>query len=219
MKTKLLICVVAILALISCTKQHTQTTDENIDVVKIYNIVILDRSASMSPLREAAVHGYNGILEVVRNAQEQNAIKQQNYITLSFFNDSVTNVFDCDTIQSIPNLLLDDYRPQGNTALWDAIGISLESLKVRLDSLENATAVVTIISDGLENAYPNTSYIAFDTRTGNLIHFLDIFSEQYDDNEQKMTYDIEFYVSEALLKKVPQHLNAVLERRFFYHYA
>lgn len=155
MKTKLLICVVAILALIGCAKQQTQTTrstDENIDVVKIYNIVILDRSASMSPLREAAVHGYNGILEVVRTAQEQNAIEQQNYITLSFFNDSVTNVFDCDTIQSIPDLLLDDYRPQGNTALWDAIGISLESLKVRLDSLENATAVVTIISDGLENA-------------------------------------------------------------------
>ncbi len=152
MKPKLLICFLAILALISCAKQHTQTTDENIDVVKIYNIVILDRSASMSPLREEAVQGYNGILEVVRTAQEQNAIEQQNYITLSFFNDSVTNVFDCDTVQSIPDLLLDDYRPQGNTALWDAIGISLESLKVRLDSLENATAVVTIISDGLENA-------------------------------------------------------------------
>lgn len=160
MKTKLLICVVAILALMSCTKQHTQTTDENVDVTKIYNIVILDRSASMSPLREAAVQGYNGILEVVRIAQEQNAIEQQNYVTLSFFNDSVTNVFDCDTVQSIPDLLLDDYRPQGNTALWDAIGISLDSLKIKLDSLENATAVVTIISDGLENASKRYSIYA-----------------------------------------------------------
>lgn len=160
MKTKLLICVVAILALIGCTKQHTQTTDENIDVVKIYNIVILDRSASMSPLREAAVNGYNGILEVVRTAQEQNALVQQNYITLSFFNDSVTNVFDCDTIQNIPDLLLDDYRPQGNTALWDAVGISLDSLKIKLDSLENATAVVTVISDGLENASKHYSIYA-----------------------------------------------------------
>ena len=160
MKPKLLICFLAILAFISCAKQHTQTTDENIDVVKIYNIVILDRSASMSPLREAAVQGYNGILEVVRTAQEQNAIEQQNYITLSFFNDSVTNVFDCDTVQSIPDLLLDDYKPQGNTALWDAIGISLDSLKVKLDSLENATAVVTIISDGLENASKHYSIYA-----------------------------------------------------------
>jgi hypothetical protein len=160
MKTKLLLCLVSILTSAGCAKQQSQTTDENVDVVKIYNIVILDRSASMSPLREAAVQGYNGILEVVRNAQEQNALAQQNYITLSFFNDSVTNVFDCDTIQSISDLLLDDYRPQGNTALWDAIGVSLDSLKTKLDSLENATAVVTIISDGLENASKHYSIYA-----------------------------------------------------------
>lgn len=163
MNSKLFIFCVAVLALISCAKHQTQATritDEDVDVTKIYNIVILDRSASMSPLREAAVQGYNGVLEVIRTAQEQNAIEQQNYITLSFFNDSVTNVFDCDTVRSIPDLLLDDYRPQGNTALWDAIGISLDSLKVKLDSLENATAVVTIISDGLENASKHYSIYA-----------------------------------------------------------
>ena len=137
---------------------------KNIDVVKIYNIVILDRSASMYPLRDAAVQGYNGILEVVRNAQEQNALVQQNYITLSFFNDSVTNVFDCDTIRNIPDLLLDYYRPIGNTALLDAIGISLDSLKIKLDSLENATAVVTSISDGLENASKRYSIFAVTDR-------------------------------------------------------
>ena len=163
MKNRFLLLVLSVFVLFSCAKQQPQTTpttDENIDVVKIYNIVILDRSASMSPLREAAVQGYNGILEVVRVAQEQNALMQQNYITLSFFNDSVTNVFDCDTIQSIPDLLLDDYRPQGNTALWDAIGISLDSLKIKLNTLENATAVVTIISDGLENASKQYSIYA-----------------------------------------------------------
>ena len=160
MKSRFLLLILSVFVLFGCAKQYAQTTDENVDVVKIYNIVILDRSASMYPLRGAAVQGYNGILEVVRNAQEQNALVQQNYITLSFFNDSVTNVFDCDTVQSIPDLLLDDYRPQGNTALWDAIGVSLDSLKVRLDSLENATAVVTIISDGLENASKHYSIYA-----------------------------------------------------------
>lgn len=160
MKSRFLLLILSVFVLFGCAKQYAQTTDENVDVVKIYNIVILDRSASMYPLRGAAVQGYNGILEVVRNAQEQNALVQQNYITLSFFNDSVTNVFDCDTVQSIPDLLLDDYRPQGNTALWDAIGVSLDSLKIKLDSLENATAVVTIISDGLENASKHYSIYA-----------------------------------------------------------
>ena len=160
MKSRFLLLILSVFVLFGCAKQYAQTTDENVDVVKIYNIVILDRSASMYPLRGAAVQGYNGILEVVRNAQEQNALVQQNYITLSFFNDSVTNVFDCDTVQSIPDLLLDDYRPQGNTALWEAIGVSLDSLKIKLDSLENATAVVTIISDGLENASKHYSIYA-----------------------------------------------------------
>ena len=52
----------------------------------------------------------------------------------------------------MPNLLLDNYRPDGMTAMLDAIGISLVQLKAHLNQLENATAVVTIISDGMENA-------------------------------------------------------------------
>lgn len=57
--------------------------------------------------------------------------------------------------------------------------------------------------DGGNHHFPNTSYIAFDTRTGKIIHFLDIFSEEFEDHEKKMTYSIDFYVSEALLKKYP----------------
>ena len=57
--------------------------------------------------------------------------------------------------------------------------------------------------DGGNHHFPNTSYIAFDTRTGKFIHFMDIFSEEYEDHEKKMTYGIDFYVSEALLKKYP----------------
>ena len=45
-----------------------------------------------------------------------------------------------------------DYWPNGSTAMFDAIGLSLTKLQSKLDKLENATAVVTIISDGLENA-------------------------------------------------------------------
>ncbi|MBR2265214.1 MAG: hypothetical protein IJ882_00830, partial [Paludibacteraceae bacterium] len=54
--------------------------------------------------------------------------------------------------QNVSNLLWDNYVPYGGTAMWDAIGISLTNLKTKLDSLENATAVVTIISDGEENS-------------------------------------------------------------------
>lgn len=134
-----------------CAKKSTQTSEENVEVTKIYNLVILDRSGSMMPLREVAVQGYNETLDVIRAAQQQYNLEQQNLVTLTLFNHLVTDVYDCDTVQNIPNLLLDEYIPLGGTAMLDAIGISLTKLRNKLDSLQNATAVVTIISDGEEN--------------------------------------------------------------------
>ena len=135
-----------------CAKKSTRTTEENVDVTKIYNLVILDRSGSMTPLREAAINGYNETLDVIRTAQQQYGLEQQNLVTLTLFNNIVTDVYNCDTVQSIPYLLARDYQPDGMTAMLDAIGFSLTRLQKKLNKLENATAVVTIISDGLENA-------------------------------------------------------------------
>lgn len=150
---KFILCLSAMLCLAGCAKRANQsTTDENVEVTKIYNLVILDRSGSMSPLREAAIQGYNETLEVIRNAQKQYNLEQQNLVTLTLFNNFVTDVYDCDTVQNLPNLLKQDYRPDGMTAMLDAIGLSLHKLQSKLNKLENATAVVTIISDGMENA-------------------------------------------------------------------
>ncbi len=143
----------AIMCLAGCAKRSNQSsTDENVEVTKIYNLVILDRSGSMMPLREVAVQGYNETLDVIRAAQQQYNLEQQNLVTLTLFSNFITNVYDCDTVQNIPNLLLDEYIPLGGTAMLDAIGISLTKLRNKLDSLQNATAVVTIISDGEENS-------------------------------------------------------------------
>lgn len=143
----------AIMCLAGCAKRSNQsTTDENVEVTKIYNLVILDRSGSMMRLREVAVQGYNETLDVIRAAQQQYNLEQQNLVTLTLFNHFVTDVYNCDTVQDLPNLLMQDYRPDGMTAMFDAIGLSLTKLQRKLNKLENATAVVTIISDGLENA-------------------------------------------------------------------
>ena len=140
----------AIMCLAGCAKRSSQsTTDENVEVTKIYNLVILDRSGSMMPLREVAVQGYNETLDVIRAAQQQYNLEQQNLVTLTLFNHLVTDVYDCDTVQNLPNLLMQDYQPDGMTAMYDAIGLSLTKLQRKLNKLDNATAVVTIISDGL----------------------------------------------------------------------
>ena len=52
--------------------------------------------------------------------------------------------------------------------------------------------------------FPDTQYFAFDTRTGEMVHFMDIFSEDYEDTERQMIYDISYYVRRALLDKYPK---------------
>ena len=58
--------------------------------------------------------------------------------------------------------------------------------------------------DGGCHHFPNTQYFAFDTRTGEFVHFLDIFSEDYEDQERQKIYDISYYVRGALLDKYPK---------------
>lgn len=156
MKTKPIILFLFAIVATGCAKTAKTQSTENVQVTKIYNMVILDQSGSMMPLREVAVQGYNETLDVIRQAQTQHNLEQQNLVTLALFNDHLTKVFDCDTVQNMPNLLLDNYLPDGMTAMLDAIGVSLTQLKEQLSRLENATAVVTIISDGMENA--STTY-------------------------------------------------------------
>ena len=52
--------------------------------------------------------------------------------------------------------------------------------------------------------FPDTHYFAFDTRTGEMVHFLDIFSEDYTDIENQKIYSISYYVRRALLDKYPK---------------
>ena len=87
---------------IGCAKQ---TSHEEGPATNIYNLVILDCSGSMQPLCEAAIQGYNETLDVIRYAQEQYGIEQQNLVSLVLFNFDITKVFDCDTVQNMPNLL------------------------------------------------------------------------------------------------------------------
>lgn len=53
-------------------------------------MLIRIRSGSMTPLREVAVQGYNETLDVIRNAQKQYNLEQQNLVTRTLFNHETT---------------------------------------------------------------------------------------------------------------------------------
>ena len=127
----------------------------NDNKARIYNLIIVDESGSMSHLRESTLSGINETISTIHSAQEEFAATQKHTLTLVTF-DSGSNRPDVRTMidnQPISEVKeFKDYMPNGCTPLYDAMGQSLTHLHDRIKDDKDATAVVTVLTDGLENA-------------------------------------------------------------------
>ena len=120
--------------------------------MNFYHLILLDASGSMSCIRQTALTGCNETIQSIRSMQSQNP-DQQHYLTLVSFNtDAITNlILDNVKINDAKELSERDYRPNSCTPLYDAVGLSVLSLEKKLPESDYC-ALVTIITDGLENA-------------------------------------------------------------------
>lgn len=116
---------------------------------KIYNLIIIDESGSMSCIRQQAMDSVNETIQTIRAAQERNE-NQEHFVTLVTFNDTATIVNDCAPINEIKELTAESYRPDCCTALYDAMGLSLSALQKKVSKEDKV--LVTIVTDGYENA-------------------------------------------------------------------
>ena len=120
---------------------------------QVFNLVILDKSGSMSSIAKAAISGFNETVEGIRSAQKQFADTQEHYITLlTFCACSKEYVYDCVPVDQVKSLTSHDYQPCCGTPLYDAMGMGINDLFKKTKNIENSAVVVTIITDGLENA-------------------------------------------------------------------
>ena len=121
----------------------------------IYNLIIVDESGSMSHLSEVTLSGINETIGTIRNAQKEFAQTQVHTLTLvTFDTDSnrpaVRTMIDNQPIANVKKFR--DYMPNGCTPLYDAMGQSLTRLHTLIKGDVDASAVVTVLTDGLENA-------------------------------------------------------------------
>src|ERR1035437_5983097 len=111
--------------------------------------VILDRSGSMSSVRESTVSGFN---EFIRS---QRALPGDVSVKLVQFDDQYEVVFD-KRLADVPELTQDLFVPRGRTALFDAQGRTIVALGEELAALaesERPSKVIGMtLTDGLENA-------------------------------------------------------------------
>lgn len=120
---------------------------------QVFNVIILDRSGSMERIRRAAVEGFNETLAGIKKAQEKFADTQEHFVSLvTFCSCETRHVFDKIPVADAHPLDLEDYQPCCRTPLYDAMGITLTAMRRHVKDIEDCVVVVTIITDGMENA-------------------------------------------------------------------
>ncbi len=128
-------------------------TNDTTKKTQVYNLIILDKSGSMSSIANAAISGFNETVGGIRSAQERFSDTQEHFVSLMIFCDCAkTMVYDMVPVAEVKELTSKEYRPCCCTPLYDAMGISINALYKAIKDKEDATAVVTVITDGLENA-------------------------------------------------------------------
>lgn len=117
---------------------------------RVFNLIILDESGSMSSIKRQAIDGVNETIQTIRSAQMKYE-DQVHYITLVSFNsDSIKTIYDNVESGRIEELTDAQYQPACGTPLFDAMGNALTEL--RRNVADNDAVLVTVITDGYENA-------------------------------------------------------------------
>jgi Mg-chelatase subunit ChlD len=115
---------------------------------------ILDSSGSMSADRVNTVNLFNKQVATVRSLAI--TYPEQTFLTgLTIFNERINHLLRETPVHKLIELSHDRYRPEGYTALYDAIGESVNGIKERFGaSINNGemSVVVIILTDGHENA-------------------------------------------------------------------
>lgn len=120
---------------------------------QVFNVIILDRSGSMECIRRAAVEGFNETLAGIKKAQDKFADTQEHYVSLvTFCSCETKHVFDKTPVAEANPLKMEDYQPCCCTPLYDAMGITLTAMRRHVKEIEDSVVLVTIITDGMENA-------------------------------------------------------------------
>ena len=111
---------------------------------------ILDRSASMKPVRQAAIRGFNEFLH------HRQAAPGHTRLTLVLFDDWIeTHYHSIPICEALP-LTQKTFVPGGSCSLLDAIGDTMEVLGQRFAALPVAhrpdQVIIAILTEGQENS-------------------------------------------------------------------
>ena len=109
---------------------------------------ILDKSGSMSSIKEATISGFN------EYKNDQANQPGNTFLSLTTFDTSFNIIHSAEDIHKVTDLDTGNYVPGGMTALYDAIGFTLEKLEENIKKLPRTpdSVLFVIMTDGEENS-------------------------------------------------------------------
>ena len=128
--------------------------------ITVYNVIILDKSGSMSSITRQAIDGVNETIGSIKSAQEKNPDQTHKVTLVAFCGCEQRLIYDNVPVAEVQTLTDKDYRPCCMTPLYDAIGTTITRVHRLKSDDADSLALVTIITDGYENASHEFSHSA-----------------------------------------------------------
>jgi hypothetical protein len=119
---------------------------------QVHSLIILDESGSMESIKELTIQGFNEIVQTIKGVQQQYP-EQEHFISFISFNGlgRKTHLWK-QPVSSLQQLNASTYQPDASTPLFDAMGISIGKLAAELIGQNDCNVLVTVFTDGEENA-------------------------------------------------------------------
>ena len=130
---------------------------------QVHNLIILDESGSMESIKPSIINGFNELVQSIKGIQEQFP-EQEHFISIVSFNGFGNKIMHfMDEVSKLNTIDSSNYKPDAITPLYDAMGFSFTKIKQLLELKTNYNVLVTILTDGEENASKEYSGIAIKT--------------------------------------------------------
>lgn len=118
----------------------------------VYNLIILDESGSMEHIKKPIMDGFNEVVQNIKGI-EIKFPEQKHFISFVTFNGiGIKTHLHMEAVKNLKPIDEKSYNPDSMTPLYDAIGLSTLKLKNEIGDKPNTNVLVTILTDGMENA-------------------------------------------------------------------
>lgn len=127
---------------------------------QVHNLIILDESGSMHSIKNTIISGFNELVQTIQGIAQKYP-EQEHFISLFSFNTfGIKQLHFMDPVTALQEINAESYNPSASTPLYDAMGFTMTKLEQPLKPIKGKDVLVTILTDGMENASREYSYQA-----------------------------------------------------------